>query len=201
MTGAIFLDRDGVICENRADYVKTWDEFVFIPEAKQAIALLSRLDAPIIVVTNQSGINRRVMTSEVVDDIHRRMVQEIVAAGGRIDQVLYCPHRPEDNCRCRKPKAGMLQQAGVEFGLDLSRSHMVGDALTDLQAGRSAGCHPFLVLTGRGFKQLLPALRVLADSFTVAHSLMGVAEILLEIDRTHTWPPAFAAYSVVEEVV
>ncbi len=201
MTGAIFLDRDGVICENRADYVKTWGEFEFIPEAKQAIALLSRLDVPIIVVTNQSGINRQVMTADVVDDIHRRMVQAITAAGGRIDRVLYCPHQPADNCRCRKPKAGMLHRAAAELGIDLSRSVMVGDALTDLQAGKAAGCHPFLVLTGRGFKQLLPALPALADSFTVACNLMGVAETLLQIDRAHTWPPAFAAYSVVEEVV
>lgn len=180
--GAIFLDRDGVICENRVDYVKTWDEFIFIPEAKEALALLNRLEIPIIVVTNQSGVNRNVMAAETVEDIHRRMTDEIVAAGGRIDRILYCPHRPEDHCDCRKPKAGMLQQAAAELGIDLSRSVMVGDALTDLQAGQTAGCRTFLVLTGRGFKQLLPALHALRDSFTVTHSLMGVAETLLQSD-------------------
>ena len=111
---AIFLDRDGVICENRSDHVKSWDEFRFLPGAKHSLADLSRLDLPIIVVTNQAIVGRKMVPASVVDDIHRRMVAEVEAYGGRIDRVVYCPHRPEDRCSCRKPKAGMLLQVAGE---------------------------------------------------------------------------------------
>jgi HAD superfamily hydrolase (TIGR01662 family) len=85
---AIFLDRDGVICENRSDYVKSWDEFQFLPKAKDSLAALGRLGLPIIVVTNQSIINRGLVASGVVEDIHQRMMAEVKAYGGRIDRVL-----------------------------------------------------------------------------------------------------------------
>src|SRR5262245_42634607 len=125
---AIFLDRDGVICENRSDHVKSWAEFKFLPGAKNGLATLSRLGLPIIVVTNQAVIGRGIISADVVEDIHQRMLAEITAWGGRIDRVIYCPHRPEDECLCRKPKPGMLLQAAQELNLDLSQSYLVGDA-------------------------------------------------------------------------
>ena len=91
---AIFLDRDGVICENRSDYVKSWREFEFLPGVKDSIAALSRLGLPIVVVTNQAAIGRGLVSAEAVEAIHERMVAEIAAYGGRIDRVIYCPHRP-----------------------------------------------------------------------------------------------------------
>jgi D-glycero-D-manno-heptose 1,7-bisphosphate phosphatase len=168
---AIFLDRDGVICENRSDHVKSWDEFRFLPGAKNSLAALSRLGMPIIVVTNQAIVGRGMVPTSVIDDIHWRMVKEVEAFGGRIDRVFYCPHRPEDLCGCRKPEPGMLVQAAREMNIDLSRSYLIGDATTDLVAGQLVGCELFQVLTGRGLQQFASSLRAV-DSFTITNDLM-----------------------------
>jgi D-glycero-D-manno-heptose 1,7-bisphosphate phosphatase len=178
---AIFLDRDGVICENRPDHVKSWSEFRFLPGAKNGLAALGRLGMPIIVVTNQAVIDREMVPASVVDDIHRRMVAEVAACGGRIDRVVYCPHRPEDRCTCRKPEPGMLLQVADEMDIDLSQSYLIGDAATDLIAGQLAGCRTFLVLTGRGLQQLLPAFRSV-DRFTITLNLMGAATYIFQAE-------------------
>jgi D-glycero-D-manno-heptose 1,7-bisphosphate phosphatase len=176
---AIFLDRDGVICENRADHVKSWPEFRFLPGAKEAVAALSHLGLPIIVVTNQAAIGRGLVSTEVVNEINRRMVAEMAAYGGHIDRVLYCPHRPDEKCSCRKPEPGLLQQAADEMNINLSRSYLVGDSVSDLQAGQKVGCRNFLVLTGRGFEQLFPALHALGGKFIISRNLLrATAEIL-----------------------
>ncbi|RLC65703.1 MAG: hypothetical protein DRI48_06440 [Chloroflexi bacterium] len=106
MHRAVFIDRDGVICRNRNDHVKSWREFVFIPGALEAMARLASLDLHIVIITNQAAINRGLISTAVVEDIHARMVRAIEAAGGRVDQVVYCPHRPDENCSCRKPRPG-----------------------------------------------------------------------------------------------
>jgi len=155
MHRAVFVDRDGVICRNRNDHVRHWEEFVFLPGVLEAMARLARLDLYVIVITNQAIINRRMAPVEVVEDIHARMVRDIEAAGGRVDQVMYCPHRPDERCACRKPQPGLLLKAKVELELDLSRSYVVGDAKTDMQAARAVGCRRYLVLTGRGRQQLI----------------------------------------------
>jgi D-glycero-D-manno-heptose 1,7-bisphosphate phosphatase len=152
---AVFVDRDGVICRNRDDYVKSWEEFVFLPGVLSGLARLARLDLDIIIITNQSIINRLMVPVEVVEGIHARMVRAIEEAGGRIDRVMTCPHRPEDHCTCRKPQPGLLLAAAEESGLDLSHSYMIGDAESDMLAGQAAGCRPYLVLTGRGWRQLI----------------------------------------------
>lgn len=178
---AIFLDRDGVICENRSDHVKSWDEFEFLPGAKESVAALSQLGMPIIVVTNQAIVGRGMVPARVVDDIHRRMVTELEERGGRINRVVYCPHRPEDHCTCRKPEPGMLYQVADEMGIELSDSYLVGDAATDLIAGQQAGCQLFLVLTGRGLQQLVPSFRSV-DHFTVTCNLMDAATRILKAE-------------------
>jgi histidinol-phosphate phosphatase family protein len=171
MRRAIFLDRDGVICRNRDDYVKSWEEFVFVPGVMKALARLASLDLHIIVVTNQAIINRGMVPVAVVEDIHARMVQAIEAGGGRVDRVLYCPHRPEELCDCRKPQTGMLQMAARELRLDLSQSYFIGDAETDMHAGRTAGCRCYMVLTGRGRRQLIRCLLHGKRGFTVMPNL------------------------------
>lgn len=185
---AIFLDRDGVICENRNNHVKKWQEFRFIPGVRTSLAALSRLELPIVVVTNQAVINRGLASASVVDEIHRRMVTEVAAYGGRIDRVIYCPHRPEEACKCRKPEPGMFQQAAEEMNIDLSRSYMIGDAITDLMAAERAGCQSFLVLTGRGFQQLVPALHTVKEEFTITRNLMGATTHILKAELNITRP-------------
>jgi D-glycero-D-manno-heptose 1,7-bisphosphate phosphatase len=171
MHRAVFIDRDGVICRNRDDYVKSWEEFVFLPGALEALARLARLDLHIVIITNQSIINRHMVPVEVVEDIHACMLQAIQAAGGRVDRVMYCPHRPEEHCGCRKPQPGLLLMAAEELDLDLSQSYLIGDAETDMQAGRAAGCRRYLVLTGRGWRQLIRCWFHGERGFTVVPSL------------------------------
>lgn len=149
-TGAIFLDRDGVINENSAEHIKSWDEFQFIPNAIRTIRELTETRLPIFVVTNQAAINRGLMSVDTLTDIHDRMLTIIGEAGGKITKIYYCPHDNNEHCTCRKPAPGMLLQAAEEYNLDLKKSFIVGDAWTDIAAGRAVGAHGILLMTGRG---------------------------------------------------
>ena len=148
----VFLDRDGVINVSLPDkgYVRTWADFTFIRNAKEAIRHLTESGFRIIVITNQAGIGRGIVSERHLMDIHHRMSTEITTAGGHLDAIYYCPHRPEVGCACRKPKPGMLLRAAQDHDIDLSKAYFVGDFITDIEAGRSAGVSPLLVLTGHG---------------------------------------------------
>jgi D-glycero-D-manno-heptose 1,7-bisphosphate phosphatase len=141
MTGAIFLDRDGVINEAiPGGYVLTREQFRFLPRARSALAFLAKNSGrKIVVVTNQSPIGRGMVTRQQVNALHDWMVQEIEEAGGRIDEVRVCPHAPENKCPCRKPAPWLFLQAAVKYRIDLGRSVMVGDTLSDIHAARAAG--------------------------------------------------------------
>ena len=149
---AIFLDRDGVIVENRADYVKSIDEIRILPGVLAALAQAARLDCRIVVVTNQSVVARGLLSEPRLAAIHAYLQTAIVAAGGRVDGWYYCPHLPEAGCACRKPKPGMLLSAAADWQIDLPASVMVGDAVTDVQAGQAAGARAILVRTGLGHR-------------------------------------------------
>ena len=142
MRPGILLDRDGVINANRPDHVKTWAEFTFLPGALSALRHLAGLEWPIAVITNQSIIDRGLATQETVEAINARMIAEVQAAGGRIDGVWYCPHVPEAGCACRKPAPGLILAAAEALHLDLTRSFLVGDAISDIQAAHAAGVYP-----------------------------------------------------------
>jgi D-glycero-D-manno-heptose 1,7-bisphosphate phosphatase len=160
MIRAIFLDRDGVIGENRADHVKSWEEFRFLPGALDALRWLRLAGFRTFVVTNQAIINRGVVAAQVVEEIHTRMLLCIGWHGGQIDDVRYCPHDYGEQCECRKPQPGMLRQLADQWHVDLSRSYMIGDAWTDIAAGRAVNCRSILVRTGRGVEHAsLPEAR------------------------------------------
>jgi D-glycero-D-manno-heptose 1,7-bisphosphate phosphatase len=181
---AIFLDRDGVINENLPDHVRSWEAFRFLPGALAAIRTLAELQAPVFVVTNQAVIGRRLMSRECLDDIHERMLSHIRRAGGEIAEVLYCPHEPEVRCRCRKPAPGMLLSAAAQFDVDLPRSVLVGDALSDVLAGQRAGCRTILVQTGRGREALRELLAGATPRPTaLAKDLLGAVSIAAEMLR------------------
>ena len=150
---AIFLDRDGVIVENRADYVKTIEEAEFLPGALAALAWAAQFDCLFVVASNQSAVGRGRLTLATLSIINAHLHRAIVAAGGRMDGWYMCPHLPEDDCDCRKPKPGMLRNAAADLGIDLPASVMIGDAVSDVQAGHAAGTHAILVSTGRGLGQ------------------------------------------------
>lgn len=150
----VFLDRDGVINENRADHVKGWHEFRFLPGAPEAIARLTRSRCRVFVITNQAVINRRLVPVGVLEDIHKQMRRQIEAHGGQIVDIAYCPHRPDERCGCRKPQPGLLHNLAAKHRLNLKDAVLIGDGATDIQAGVRAGCRTILVLTGRGQDQL-----------------------------------------------
>src|SRR3990167_3048175 len=104
----IILDRDGVINFDSPDYIKSPDELIPIPGSIEAIVKLTQAGFPIVVATNQSGVNRGLFSLKVLNDIHQKMISHIVNAGGKIDGIYFCPHTPAENCDCRKPKPGML---------------------------------------------------------------------------------------------
>lgn len=135
----LFLDRDGVINQKKeADYVRHPDEFIFLPNVKDALALLAGLFSRIIVLTNQQGIGKGLMTEKSLDAIHHYMRREVREAGGRIDGVYHCPHLERDGCDCRKPKAGLFLQALRDFpGIEPSCCVMVGDAPSDIALARN----------------------------------------------------------------
>lgn len=172
LDAAIFLDRDGVIIENRPSYVRRVSDVTFYPQALAAISRVRRSPYKVVVITNQAGVGKGLISPDVAEEVNSRIVGEIAAAGGRVDAVMVCPHRPEDGCDCRKPKPGLLLRAAVEHSLDLSRSILIGDALTDLMAGRAAGVHMLvLVRTGRGAEQaVLPEVSAL-DAFRIYDTL------------------------------
>ncbi len=148
----ILLDRDGVINYDSDQYVKTLDEWQPIPGSIKAIAALSKAGFQVFVVTNQSGISRGYYNLETLNKMHEKMTQLVVAEGGTVSGIQYCPHGPDDACTCRKPKPGMIETIEKELGVDFTQTPaiMVGDSKRDLEAGIARGCEAVLVLTGKG---------------------------------------------------
>jgi D-glycero-D-manno-heptose 1,7-bisphosphate phosphatase len=175
----VFLDRDGVINENRADHVKSWSEFRFLPGALEAIARLSRAGIRLFIITNQAIVDRGMVSRATVDSLNQQMVEEIEREGGRIEAVAYCPHRAEDRCACRKPQPGLLLGLAATYHLDMDNAVIIGDALTDMQAGLTAGCQGILVLTGRGREQLARAAASGCNGFRIAADLSAATDLVL----------------------
>jgi D-glycero-D-manno-heptose 1,7-bisphosphate phosphatase len=151
---AVFLDRDGVIIQNVDEYVRTWGDVTVLPQALAALRRLATMPLKTIVVTNQSAVGRGLVSQFTVDEINSRLLGLVEQAGGRIDGVYVCPHTPEMGCDCRKPAPGLLLKATAEHHIDLGHSVVIGDALSDMGAGRSAGVgRLILVRTGRGIVQ------------------------------------------------
>ena len=178
---AVFLDRDGVINENLDDdYVKTWDEFVFLPGAIEAIKRLAQSDLYVIIVSNQAGINKGIFSIDALDDIHKHMLDEIETRGGKIKAIYYCQHRDDENCECRKPKPGMLYEASKEHNIDLHESYLIGDSIRDIEAGSKAGCITFLVMTGKGTQELKDRERWKHCPDYIVPDLSSAVDIILD---------------------
>lgn len=148
----IILDRDGVINEDSDQYIKTVEEWQPIPGSIEAIARLGDAGYTVVVATNQSGLSRGLFGLDELESIHHKMCCLAERAGGCISAIFYCPHLPEERCRCRKPAPGLFEAVAREFDTDLAGVPIVGDSLRDLQAGLLLGCMPILVRTGKGPK-------------------------------------------------
>jgi len=145
---AVILDRDGVLNVKapKAQYVRKPEDFRWLPGAREALKMFSDAGYRVIIVSNQAGIGRGLMTEGDLNAVNGKMKDEVAAAGGRIDAIYYCPHDWDEGCECRKPKPGMLFQAQREFHLDLTRTHFIGDDLRDVEAAEAAGC-PWVLVT------------------------------------------------------
>jgi histidinol-phosphate phosphatase family protein len=139
MTSFIFLDRDGVINKNRDDYVKSIDEFVFLPNVISAIKKLINLKFKIIIITNQSAINRGLISEKELQIIHSHMLNELSKSKCKIEKIYFCPHKPDENCDCRKPKTGMIKNALSDFCIDISKSWLIGDSNSDIEVAKKFG--------------------------------------------------------------
>lgn len=146
----IILDRDGVINEDSDNYIKSVDEFIPLPGSIDAMVKLSRAGYQIAIATNQSGIARGMYDVHTLNMMHEKLQRTLAAQGGVVDGIFYCPHGPDDQCECRKPKPGMLRDIQQRFAVDLSDVYVVGDSLRDLQAAQAVGAKPVLVKTGKG---------------------------------------------------
>lgn len=154
---AVILDRDGVLNEKpmKAQYVKTWDEFKWLQGAIEAIRLIKKAGFAVIIITNQAGVGRGMMTESELLEIHEQMKATLAENGVFVDAIYYCPHGWDNGCDCRKPKPGMLFQAQHDFHLDLSRTFFIGDDIRDQQAGEAAGCKTLLVSPKMSLLQLV----------------------------------------------
>jgi D-glycero-D-manno-heptose 1,7-bisphosphate phosphatase len=148
----VILDRDGVINKDSENFVKSPDEWEAIPGSLEAIATLTQAGYRVVLATNQSGIARGFFDMDTLNAIHNKMRDALLALGGRIDAIFYCPHAADANCECRKPKPGLFLSIAERFDIDLEAVFAVGDSLRDLEAAVAAGAKPVLVLTGKGEK-------------------------------------------------
>jgi histidinol-phosphate phosphatase family protein len=157
---AIFLDRDGVINKNRDDYVKSTKELEIFSNIGKEILKLKMKGFLIIVITNQSVINREIITITELEEIHSTIQKFLMKSKTSIDKFYFCPHRPDENCDCRKPKPGLILQAINEFSIDVSKSWMVGDSKTDIQAGEKAGCKTIFLKKNDSFTNILKIIEL-----------------------------------------
>ncbi|HAO22784.1 MAG: D-glycero-beta-D-manno-heptose-1,7-bisphosphate 7-phosphatase [Desulfobacteraceae bacterium IS3] len=176
----IFSDRDGVINRDSPNYIKSRAEFEFLPGSLEAIRLLTECGYTIIVITNQSAVARKLTTPEELNAIHAMMCKTVKKHGGRITDIFFCPHLPDEKCLCRKPKPGLIYQAKQRYDIDIAHAVMVGDSAKDIECARQAGCGQ-AVLVKTGYKDetgMLAAKGIVPDA--VCENLLNAATHIME---------------------
>ncbi len=173
------MDRDGVLIENRPEYVREWGHVEVFPQALEASLRLTEAGFPLVVVTNQSAIGRGILTLDETTAMNERILDLFRAEGVVFEGAYICPHGPDDDCDCRKPLPGMLVRGALEHGLDLNRSYMVGDAVTDMQAAEAAGAKGIMVLTGRGQEQAALLDSQGSSQWPIVQDLSAAVDLIL----------------------
>lgn len=167
------------------EFVKSPDEWQPIKGSLEAIGRLSQAGFDIVVITNQSGIGRGLFSADMLAKIHTRMIEHVQQHGGKIQSILFCPHHPDDNCECRKPKHGMYKELGERLNTSFKGVYSVGDSVRDLLAARTAGAHPVLVKSGNGrksLKEIAADTEIDLDGTLVFDNLAGFVDALLAED-------------------
>ncbi|HEZ0822706.1 TPA: D-glycero-beta-D-manno-heptose 1,7-bisphosphate 7-phosphatase [Neisseria meningitidis] len=176
----IILDRDGVINQDRDDFVKSVDEWIPVEGSMDAVAFLTQAGYTVAVATNQSGIGRKYFTVQNLTEMHAKMHRLVRQAGGEINGIWFCPHTNADNCNCRKPKPGMIEDIIGRFNAQASETWLVGDSLRDLQAIDAVGGKPALVLTGKGKKTLSQHGHELPEHTQVFDTLLDFSQYIMQ---------------------
>lgn len=182
--GAIFFDRDGTLADE-IGYVNHLSRFHVLPWAAEAVRRVNQAGLIAVVVTNQSGVARRMFPESLVKEIHRLLDQKIKEGGGTLAAIYYCPHSPNEECDCRKPKPGMLLRAAQELGIDLTRSFLISDRYMDVEMAHAVGARAALVMSGYGlgdwehYRGTWPR----QPEVVAANSLEAVEEILKLLKR------------------
>ncbi len=176
----IILDRDGVINEDSDDYIKSPEEWIPIPGSLDAISRLNHAGYAVAVASNQSGIARGYFDLETLSAMHNKMEDMLSQIGGRVDAMFFCPHGPKDDCDCRKPKPGLLNEIGNRFQTGLKNVMFVGDTVKDIMAAEAAGATPVLVKTGKGEHTLNQLAEHDLDHIPVYDDLADVVTTLLD---------------------
>lgn len=181
----VILDRDGVINYDSDDYIKSPEEWIPIPGSLEAIARLNREGYRVVVASNQSGVARGLYDMDTLNRIHNKMLQLLHNMGGEIDGIFFCPHGPDEGCRCRKPRPGMLEEIAERMKINLTGVYAVGDSERDIVAARDVMALPVLVKTGKG-KRTIKSSKQLQD-VPVYNDLMAFVEALLsgELESRH----------------
>ena len=185
-TKLVILGRDGILNEYREGHVTAPEQWHPVPGALDAVARINHAGWHTVVATNQSGIGRGMIDMSSINAVHAHMHRMLQAQGGRIDAVFFCPHTPDSDCDCRKPKPGLMHDIGRRYGIDLRHVPMVGDTARDLIAAQAAGCEPHLVLSGRAAKlgaEQVQALLAQVPTARAHASLGAFADFLLQRDN------------------
>jgi D-glycero-D-manno-heptose 1,7-bisphosphate phosphatase len=178
----VILDRDGVINRDSDEFVKSPAEWIPLDGSIEAIAMLSGAGFDVAVATNQSGIGRGLLDRPALVAIHDKMRRSVSEAGGDIGKIVFCPHRPDDDCDCRKPKPGLLLELSRQYGVPLINVPVVGDSARDIDAARAVGARPILVLTGNG-ESAAATLDAEGAAVETFNDLLSVAKRLVEENR------------------
>ena len=177
----VFIDRDGVINKNlNGEYVKEWEEFKFLPGTLQSLSLLKKNKIRVIVVSNQSGVAKGLMTEKQLEKLNFNFIEKVRNYGGDIEAIYYCIHNSDENCECRKPKPGLLLKASKELGIDLKKTYMVGDYISDIEAGAAVGSKTILVKTGRGKETISRRDEWTVKPDYIVSDLSEAAEIIIK---------------------
>ena len=179
MKPAVFLDRDGTIIEDR-NFITRTEDVHFLPGAVAALRALQRAGFLLFIVTNQSGVGRGLMEIADVERLHRFLAAQLAKQGVKLDGVYVCPHHPNDGCACRKPLPKHLLSAAEAHGVDLTRSYLVGDRLSDVETAQNAGCIPILVETGLG-KEVASKHRDQLEGVFMAKDLASAVKKILAL--------------------
>lgn len=186
---AVFLDRDGTINEDRG-YIGDPNDVVLIEGAAEAIKKLNKRGIPVIVITNQSGLARDFYTEADLQAVNKRLTDLLETEGAHIEGLYYCPHHPDDNCECRKPELGLIEEATSEHDIDLNHSVMVGDKLSDMELGHRGGMKSVLVLTGYGpvaLEELRQGVGGIEESEGVGRGLLDQDFVAVDLGEAVEW--------------